>query len=47
MLAVAKAVDGGAGLPFIVKNYEGDVTNFDMAGYSITLSRLDDELMRL
>jgi dihydroxyacetone kinase-like protein len=31
MLAAAEAVDGGAGLLFIVKNYEGDVMNFDMA----------------
>ncbi len=31
MIAAAEAVDGGAGLLFIVKNYEGDVMNFDMA----------------
>ena len=31
MLAAAQAVDGGAGILFIVKNYEGDVMNFDMA----------------
>jgi dihydroxyacetone kinase-like protein len=31
MLAAVEAVDGGAGLLFIVKNYEGDVMNFDMA----------------
>jgi dihydroxyacetone kinase-like protein len=31
MLAAAEAVDGGAGILFIVKNYEGDVMNFDMA----------------
>lgn len=31
MMAAAEAVDGGAGLLFIVKNYEGDVMNFDMA----------------
>ena len=30
MMAAAEAVDGGAGLLFIVKNYEGDVMNFDM-----------------
>jgi len=30
MLAAAQAVDGGAGVLFIVKNYEGDVMNFDM-----------------
>lgn len=31
MVAAAAAVDGGAGILFIVKNYEGDVMNFDMA----------------
>ena len=31
MLAAADAVDTGAGVLFIVKNYEGDVMNFDMA----------------
>ncbi|MBU4528146.1 MAG: dihydroxyacetone kinase subunit DhaK [Hoeflea sp.] len=31
MLEAAQAVDGGAGVLFIVKNYEGDVMNFDMA----------------
>jgi len=31
MLAAAEAVDTGAGCLFIVKNYEGDVMNFDMA----------------
>jgi dihydroxyacetone kinase-like protein len=31
MLAAAEAVDTGAGVLFIVKNYEGDVMNFDMA----------------
>lgn len=31
MLAAATAVDGGAGTLYIVKNYEGDVMNFDMA----------------
>ena len=31
MLAAAQAVDGGAGILFIVKNYEGDAMNFDMA----------------
>ncbi len=30
MMAAAEAVDAGAGLLFIVKNYEGDVMNFDM-----------------
>jgi dihydroxyacetone kinase-like protein len=32
MLEAAEAVDGGAGVLFIVKNYEGDVMNFEMAG---------------
>lgn len=31
MLAAAEAVDGGAGILLIVKNYEGDVMNFEMA----------------
>jgi len=31
MVAAVEAVDSGAGLLFIVKNYEGDVMNFDMA----------------
>jgi dihydroxyacetone kinase-like protein len=31
MLAAAQAVDTGAGVLFIVKNYEGDRMNFDMA----------------
>ena len=31
MAAAAQAVDSGAGVLFIVKNYEGDVMNFEMA----------------
>ena len=31
MVAAAEAVDTGAGVLFIVKNYEGDVMNFEMA----------------
>src|SRR5205807_8970228 len=31
ILAAAAAVDTGGGVLFIVKNYEGDVMNFDMA----------------
>ncbi|HST81012.1 MAG TPA: dihydroxyacetone kinase subunit DhaK [Kineosporiaceae bacterium] len=31
MIAAVQAVDGGAGSLFIVKNYEGDVMNFEMA----------------
>jgi phosphoenolpyruvate---glycerone phosphotransferase subunit DhaK len=32
MLAATQAVDGGAGVLHIVKNYTGDVLNFEMAG---------------
>src|ERR1700685_3721660 len=32
MAAAIEAVDTGAGVLFIVKNYEGDVMNFEMAG---------------
>ncbi|MBX6322720.1 MAG: dihydroxyacetone kinase subunit DhaK [Rhodospirillaceae bacterium] len=31
MLAAAAAVDGGTGVLFIVKNYSGDIMNFEMA----------------
>ena len=31
MLEAARAVDGGAGILYIVKNYTGDVMNFEMA----------------
>ena len=31
MLAATQAVDGGAGVLHIVKNYTGDVMNFEMA----------------
>ena len=31
MLAATAAVESGAGVLYIVKNYEGDVMNFDMA----------------
>ena len=31
MLAASQAVDGGAGVLYIVKNYTGDVMNFEMA----------------
>src|SRR5689334_8334818 len=30
MAAAAEAVDGGAGVLFIVKNYSGDIMNFEM-----------------
>lgn len=35
MIAAAQAVDGGAGVLFIVKNYAGDVMNFEMAAEMI------------
>jgi phosphoenolpyruvate---glycerone phosphotransferase subunit DhaK len=36
MIDAAQAVSGGAGVLFIVKNYEGDVMNFDMAAEMTT-----------
>ncbi len=47
MLAAAQAVDRGAGTLFIVKNYSGDVMNFEMAaemyeGASATVLTNDD-----
>ena len=47
MLAAAEAVDGGAGVLWIVKNYAGDVMNFEMAaemfaGESATVLTNDD-----
>jgi dihydroxyacetone kinase-like protein len=48
MIAAAEAVDGGAGILFIVKNYEGDVMNFDMAaemaGREIMKVTTDDDV---
>ena len=50
MIAAAEAVDGGAGVLFIVKNYEGDVMNFDMAremdagGRAIETVLVDDDV---
>lgn len=48
MLAAAEAVDTGAGCLFIVKNYEGDVMNFqmaaDMAGREIATVITDDDV---
>ena len=35
ILAAAEATDGGAGILLIVKNYSGDVMNFEMAGEMI------------
>jgi phosphoenolpyruvate---glycerone phosphotransferase subunit DhaK len=47
MLAAAEAVDSGAGVLFVVKNYAGDVMNFEMAaemygGSSATVLVNDD-----
>lgn len=48
MVAAAQDVDTGAGLLFIVKNYEGDVMNFDMAremsGSTIETVITDDDV---
>ena len=48
MIAAAEAVDSGAGLLFIVKNYEGDVMNFEMAremaGKTIDTVITDDDV---
>jgi dihydroxyacetone kinase-like protein len=48
MAAAAAAVDGGAGILFVVKNYEGDVMNFDMAAEMlagrVATVRTDDDV---
>jgi dihydroxyacetone kinase-like protein len=48
ILAAAEAVDTGAGVLFIVKNYEGDAMNFEMAremsGKSIATVTTDDDV---
>lgn len=52
ILAATKAVDGGAGVLHIVKNYTGDVMNFEMAaelaeadtGVSVTAVVTDDDV---
>ena len=52
MLAATKAVDGGAGVLHIVKNYTGDVMNFEMAaelaaaetGVEVTAVVTDDDV---
>jgi phosphoenolpyruvate---glycerone phosphotransferase subunit DhaK len=48
MVAAAEAVDTGAGCLFIVKNYEGDVMNFEMAaeiaGRRIATAVTDDDV---
>jgi phosphoenolpyruvate---glycerone phosphotransferase subunit DhaK len=51
MVAAAKAVNGGAGVVFIVKNYTGDVMNFQMAadivsdeGVAVETILVDDDV---
>nr|WP_237519862.1 dihydroxyacetone kinase subunit DhaK [Streptomyces sp. HUCO-GS316] len=51
MVAAAQAVDGGAGVLFIVKNYTGDVLNFQMAaelaaeeGITVETVLVDDDV---
>src|SRR5687767_2822664 len=51
MLAATKAVDGGAGVLHIVKNYTGDVLNFQMAaeladdeGIEVAAVVIDDDV---
>ena len=51
MLAAARAVNGGAGVVFIVKNYTGDVMNFEMAadlagddGIEVATVLVDDDV---
>ncbi len=51
MLAAAKLVHGGAGILFVVKNYSGDVMNFEMAaelvhseGMSVANILIDDDV---
>lgn len=41
MLAATKAVDGGAGVLHIVKNYTGDVLNFEMAAELASLEGIE------
>ncbi|MFJ4473419.1 dihydroxyacetone kinase subunit DhaK [Streptomyces xanthochromogenes] len=51
MVRAAAAVDGGAGVLFVVKNYTGDVLNFDMAaelaedeGVTVAKVLVDDDV---
>jgi phosphoenolpyruvate---glycerone phosphotransferase subunit DhaK len=48
ILAAAEAADTGGGVLFIVKNYEGDVMNFDMAremsGKTVAMVTTDDDV---
>jgi dihydroxyacetone kinase-like protein len=41
ILAATKAVDGGAGVLLIVKNYSGDVMNFEMAAELAQMDGMD------
>ena len=43
MFQASKAVDGGAGIVFIVKNYTGDVLNFEMAADLVEGEGIDVE----
>ncbi len=51
MLAATEAVDGGAGVLYLVKNYSGDVMNFEMAaelardgGIAVEMVLIDDDV---
>jgi dihydroxyacetone kinase-like protein len=51
VLAAARAVEGGAGVVFVVKNYTGDVLNFEMAaelaadaGIEVATVLVDDDV---
>ncbi len=46
MLAAAEAVDGGAGVLFIVKNYSGDMMNFQMAAEMLDQRQRDGHRQR-
>ena len=41
MMAATQAVDGGAGAVYIVKNYTGDVLNFEMAADLARMEAID------
>src|SRR6187455_1010178 len=41
MLAATRAVDGGAGVLHIVKNYTGDVMNFDIAAELVAVDGIE------
>jgi dihydroxyacetone kinase-like protein len=51
ILAATQAVDGGAGVLYVVKNYTGDIMNFEMAaefaeaeGLAVQIAVLDDDV---